>query len=337
MRLEAFSLGKKFDQPEANEDSFVVIPNVGYAVIDGVTDRNGTRYDGMFSGQFASLLVKRATEVYFLAQSDQNAPTYMRYRGPKSFISYLTDCLQQGYRQAGVAEAVKSDWKLRAGCTLMAAFVHEGRLEVVAVGDSGIRVNGHDTLQLLKPLDDVMGILRREAWQFFAKRGESLERSDTLAAGITWPGTANQLPGSETADKEVLGEIERRALAASKELLPKVAEAEIVELLRNGIAHGQGKFQNVDGRDLGYGGLDGFPVPERYIEHRSYDLAQVKQLELFSDGYFKLGDGFGIEAWEKAFREVEDVDPHKIGTYLSTKGTTAQALTDDRTYLGVVL
>ena len=31
MRFEAFSLGKKFGQPEANEDSFVVIPGAGYA------------------------------------------------------------------------------------------------------------------------------------------------------------------------------------------------------------------------------------------------------------------------------------------------------------------
>ena len=37
-RLEALSVGKKFDCPEANEDSFVVIPGAGYAVIDGVTE-----------------------------------------------------------------------------------------------------------------------------------------------------------------------------------------------------------------------------------------------------------------------------------------------------------
>lgn len=43
MLLEAFSQGKKFGHPEANEDSFVAIPGAGYAVIDGVTDRNGTR------------------------------------------------------------------------------------------------------------------------------------------------------------------------------------------------------------------------------------------------------------------------------------------------------
>ena len=68
MRFEAFSLGKKFGQPEANEDSFVVIPGAGYAVIDGVTDRTGTRYAGMLSGQFASRTVKRATERFLLEQ-----------------------------------------------------------------------------------------------------------------------------------------------------------------------------------------------------------------------------------------------------------------------------
>ena len=41
--LEAFTVGKRFGQPELNEDSLVVMPDVGYAVIDGVTDRNGAR------------------------------------------------------------------------------------------------------------------------------------------------------------------------------------------------------------------------------------------------------------------------------------------------------
>ena len=63
----------------------------------------------------------------------------------------------------------------------------------------------------------------------------------------------------------------------------------------------------------------------------------VDLLELFSDGYFKLGEGFGVAAWERAFAEVEAEDPHKIGRYMSTKGTTPTILTDDRTYLGVRL
>ena len=336
-RLEVFSLGKKFDQPEANEDSCVVIPDVGYAVIDGVTDRNGTRYNGMLSGQFASRLVKRATEIYFLAQGDPNAPSHMRYSGPRSFVDYLTDCLYQGYVDAGVAKDAEKDWKLRAGCTLMAAFEHEGKLNIVAVGDSGVRINGTDTLQVLKPLDDVMGILRRETWQYFAKKGADAHKCDQLAAGLTWPGTRNRSADNQDYDDTIVSEIERQTLAACRSHLSDVPETEFLELIEQGIAHGQGNFQNVSGRNLGYGGLDGFPVPDCYIDTRSYDMNEIESMELFSDGYFKLGDAFGIEAWEQGFREVEEVDPHKIGMYLSTKGTTSAALTDDRTYVGVLL
>jgi len=335
--LEAFTLGKKFGHPELNEDSFVVIPGGGYAVIDGVTDRNGTRYGGMLSGQFASRTVKRATELYILAQSDPNAPEAMRYKGPESFITYLTDVLAQAYVAEGAYEAARDDWKIRGGCTVMAAFHIGDRLEVVAVGDSGIRINGEDVLQVLKPLDDVTGLLRREAWNFFSAQGRSPVEADTLAAAITWRGTRNQEPGQPTSAPAVLAQIEERALAACRERMPEVPEAEFVELIEHGIMHGQGNFQNAGERALGYGGLDGFPVLPKYIDSRSYDLATIDSIELFSDGYFKIADGFGVAAWEEGFREVEAIDPHKLGPYLSTKGTTEAALTDDRTYVGIAL
>ena len=46
MHLQAFSAAKDPDRPEANEDRLVVVPDRLYAVIDGVTDRTGRRYDG---------------------------------------------------------------------------------------------------------------------------------------------------------------------------------------------------------------------------------------------------------------------------------------------------
>jgi hypothetical protein len=42
-QLEAFTLGKIVGQPEANEDSLVIVPGRGYAVIDGVTASKETR------------------------------------------------------------------------------------------------------------------------------------------------------------------------------------------------------------------------------------------------------------------------------------------------------
>jgi len=327
-QLEAFTLGKKFGHPETNEDSFVALPDRGYAVIDGVTDRNGTRYDDKLSGRFASHIVRAAAERYFNALYEGGT-----YDGPVAFISAMTAALKQSYERLGVLDAVRDDWKIRAGCTIVAAIVVGDRLEIVAVGDSGIRVNGTDTLQVLKPLDDVTSLLRREAFRFYEARGLSIRQCDEYAASLTWPGTRH----AQSLDPADIAEIERRALAACQAHLPAVPEAELLELIHNGIAHGQGNFQNVTDRVLGYGGLDGFFVPERYIETRSYALADVETIELYSDGYFRPGDAFGVESWEKAFQDVEAEDPHKIGRYLSTKGTTELALTDDRTYLGVRL
>jgi len=53
MRVEAFSEGKDLDQPEANEDQFLVLPGLGYAVIDGVTDITGRTVEGMRTGRLA--------------------------------------------------------------------------------------------------------------------------------------------------------------------------------------------------------------------------------------------------------------------------------------------
>lgn len=335
-QLEAFSLGKKLSAPEANEDSLVIMPNLGYAVIDGVTDRNGTRYGGMLSGQFASRTVKAAIEKFMLAQGDASQPG-LQFAGAQHFVDYLGAAIYAGYIANDAVEAVTSDWKQRGGCTVMAALIVGDRLEVVAVGDSGLRINGTDVLQVLKPLDDVTAIMRRETWNYFKALGRDTETCDRLAGSITWQGTRNQPQGSETADPAILAELESRSLKACRDHLPDIPVAEIEVLVQGGICYAQGDFQNVTAPALGYGGLDGFAVPPRFVETRSYALADVETIELFSDGYFKLGNGFGVAAWEEAFREVEAEDPHKIGRYMSTKGTTATVLTDDRTYLGVRL
>ncbi|HTM79180.1 MAG TPA: hypothetical protein VL133_16320 [Devosia sp.] len=335
-QLEAFTLGKKFGHPETNEDSLVIMPDLGYAVIDGVTDRNGTRYGGMLSGRYASRTVRRALEKFILAQGQPNQPE-LQFQGGEHLIAYLSAAIHQGYVDHGALDAVTTDWKLRAGCTVMAAFQLGDRLEVVAVGDSGIRINGTDVLQVLKPLDDVTAILRRETWHYFEALGRPIAEADKLAAAMTWQGTQNQPPGTPTADPTVNAAIEQLALAACRAHLPTVPEAELLKLIHHGISHGQGDFQNITEPVLGYGGLDGFAVPSRFIESRSYQLAEIETIELFSDGYFKLGDGFGVAAWEAGFAEVEAEDPHKIGRYMSTKGTTSAMLTDDRSYLGVRL
>jgi hypothetical protein len=335
-QIEAFTLGKKFGKPELNEDSMVIMPDLGYAVIDGVTDRNGTRYDGMLSGQFASRTVKKALENFLLGRNDPERPS-LHYHGPESLIAYLRAAIRRGYEQNDALAAAEANWKIRAGCTLMIAFQDGDYLQIVSVGDSGIRINGSEVVQPLKPLDDVTAILRREAWRFFEAEGRSLKDCDRMSGVLTWQGTRNQIAGSDTADLTVLRVVEERSLAACRSHLPTVPDWELLDLIHNGIAHGQGNFQNVTDRVLGYGGLDGFELPSKYIVARRYPISEIDTIELFSDGYFELGAEFGTASWEEAFQRVEKEDPYKIGKYMSVKGTTDVQLTDDRTYLGIRL
>src|SRR5690606_19985206 len=127
-QLEAFSLGKKLGAPEVNEDSLVIMPNLGYAVIDGVTDRTGTRYGGMLSGQFAWRGVGRAMEKFMHAEGAARQPEG-QFAGGKIFVDYLGGAIQAGYAARGAVGAVTADGKLRGGCTGMAALCIGDRRE----------------------------------------------------------------------------------------------------------------------------------------------------------------------------------------------------------------
>ena len=52
MRIEAFTAAKTPDDPAGNEDQLLILPGRGHAVIDGVTDRTGHRYDGLLAGRY---------------------------------------------------------------------------------------------------------------------------------------------------------------------------------------------------------------------------------------------------------------------------------------------
>src|SRR5258706_6454272 len=92
MRIEAFSEGKNLDEPEANEDQFVVLPGRGYAVIDGVTDISGRIVDGMRTGRYASLIVQRAVAEIACDPSAASAP-------PQGIVERITSALHATYVQ----------------------------------------------------------------------------------------------------------------------------------------------------------------------------------------------------------------------------------------------
>lgn len=329
MRVEAFSEGKDPAHPEANEDRFVVLPGRAYAVIDGVTDRLGTRYDGMLAGQYGAVLVKEALEE-ILGRRDHAIDD------ARALVPRLTAIIAAAYARHGTLEAARADTNRRFSATLALVLERSDHFELLLVGDSGVRLDMTRDVRQDKDLDLVTANARREAWKAIAPRIADPARRESLSRRITWSGTrqpAADLEGVLTAAE--LAAIERDAIDVNRVRLPHLPAADVENLVRGGIINAQGGYQNNAASILGYSCLDGFDVPLRFVHHERVKRESIGAVELYSDGYFKGGDGFGIAAWERAFDEVEREDPSKIGAYPSVKGTIGPIKADDRTYLGI--
>ncbi|MCB8819651.1 hypothetical protein [Microvirga rosea] len=330
MLIEAFSEAKDPSKPHTNEDRLVILPGRAYAVIDGVTDRLGTRYSGMLSGQYAATIVKGALE-HLLSAPD--APS-----DGLAIVRALTDAITKAYQAHNMFEKAQTDLNVRLSAALALVLVHGSSLDVILVGDSGVRLNGTHILRMEKDLDLITSTLRREAWPVIGERTQDRLVQEQMSRRITWHGTrqpADAFEGLLTADD--MSRIEGLAIRANQAALPHVPLELITHLVTGGIVNAQGGYQNSTSTILGYPCLDGFPVPESLIRIERFALDDIQTVEIYSDGYFKPGDTFGVASWEEAFAEAEREDPAKVVLYPSPKGSTASNWADDRTYLGVRL
>lgn len=328
MLIEAFSEAKVPSAPDTNEDRFAIMPGRAYAVIDGVTDRLGTRYNGMLSGQYAAMIVKEALE-YTLTRPDRPTDT-------EALIAILTQAIADAYRAHDMLDAARSDCNHRFSATLAVALVGDKTIDIALVGDSGIRINGSRILQVDKDLDLITSTLRQQAWPIIGARTSDPAVQEKASRQVTWFGTRQPHKALVSMlDLQDLALIEQRAVTACTQALPHVPRGDIETLVRGGIVNAQGAYQNSTSTILGYSALDGFEVPSSLVHFERLLRAEVRTIELFSDGYFKPGADFGVASWEEAFREVERDDPAKVTLYPSPKGSTATHWTDDRTYLGV--
>ena len=328
MLIEAFSEAKDPSAPQTNEDRLVILPGRAYAVIDGVTDRLGTRYDGVLSGQYAAMIVKGALEHMLSAPE---LPT-----DGLAIVRELTRQISCAYEAHGMLERAQANRNVSLAAALALVLVNATTFDIILVGDSGVRINGKKTIRVEKDLDLITSTLRREAWPVIGRKVSDPILHERISRQITWQGTRQPIEGLDNAlDADDLVEIERLALEANVHALPHVAQSDIANLVTGGIANAQGGYQNDPSKSLGYSILDGFPVPENLIQIESVSRDGVETIEIFSDGYFKPGDGFGVAAWERAFAEAERDDPAKVLLYPSPKGSIGSTWADDRTYLGV--
>ncbi len=327
MRIEAFSVGKDPARPDANEDRLVVLPGRGYAVIDGVTDRVGARYDGMLAGQYGATLVADALTTLLTPCECADA---------RALVPALTAAIEAAYARHGTLERARGDRNYRFSATLALALERADHFEILLVGDSGVRLGGGREIRLEKDLDLVTATLRREAWNALAARGVDGAARQTASRRVALHGSRlAQLDLAGALDEADLAAIEREAVAAALARMPHLPRADVERLVQGGIVNAQGDYQNARGSALGYSCLDGFEVAMEFVHHERVAREAAPTVELYTDGSFKPGDGFGVDSWERAFAEVEAEDPAKIGRYPSAKGTLGAVKADDRTYLGV--
>lgn len=330
MKIEAFSEGKNLDAPEANEDQFLVLPGRGYAVIDGATDTTGRLYDGMRGGWLASRIAMQAVADFLLDPAE-------RALRPQRLIERVSAAIRAFYARHGILEIAHGDPAWRFGATLALAADLGETFRFVLIGDSGLRIDGAEVFINDSGLDLVTASLRVQAYRMVGEAdGGAADRARVGRAGAFY-GAATLHPDMRPwLDETKRGLLYERSLDWCRARLPAAPEADIRLLLDAGISR-QAQFANNTASPLSYAVLDGFEIPLPLVRVIDRPRAAMRSIELFTDGYFKLGAAPALNDWEAAFAEVERIDPEKIGRYPSVKGSSARMNTDDRTVVIVHL
>lgn len=90
----------------------------------------------------------------------------------------------------------------------------------------------------------------------------------------------------------------------------------------------QHQYQNNAKHPLGFGVIDGTPVPGKFVHVYTFPRSQVHTLELTSDGYYgAFPVKASISAYESIHQTIQHEDPYKFKDFPSTKTS------DDRTVL----
>lgn len=328
MYIEAFSTGKDPRRPADNEDRVVAYDQRTFAVVDGVTDKSGRRYDGRTGGWHAGHAIEGAlremTDEGLLADGDVAA-----------IVDGVNGAIAERHRRFGIEAACAADPNLRCSAAAVIAHLQGDEVRLVLVGDCGARIDGTRVVRQAHRADEVMGRLRSTVFEELAELAPhlALERRLELARAYVVHGLAERpRDGAVDVDEHGHRRIAARVRSSLEETFGDIARETRDALIAGGI-RGAARQRNGAG-PLAHGVFDGSPLPLPLVAEVHLDARAFHTLELFSDGYFGLPEASGrVAAWEDHIAEVERVDPHRIGRYASTKGSHGGRRADDRSVL----
>jgi Protein phosphatase 2C len=331
MRIEAFTEARTPADPGSNEDQLLILPSRGHAVIDGVTDRTGHRYDGLLAGQLASRTVQQAVAAFLFDPAEAELD-------PARLVMHVSQAIRAAYRRHGILEIACEQPARRFGATLALAAERGDFWRFVLVGDSGLRLNGSELWLNENELDLITASLRQEAYRVVAAAGGGPADRARIGRACAFHGGAQLRPEMRPwLDEAALASLRARCLDACRNRYPAVPAGDIERLIDGGVTTGQSQFQNNTVSPLSYAALDGFEVPMELVRVIERERASVRSIELFTDGYFEPADSPSAHSWEASFREVERVDAEKIDRYPCVKGSTPERHADDRTVIVIHL
>ncbi|SJZ91514.1 hypothetical protein [Consotaella salsifontis] len=320
MRIDCLSVPKYLSSNRPGDDVPLVMPGRCYAVFDGATDVNGSTIAGVGSGRFAALECAAA-----LASAMSTPPADRPLPGG------LVAMLNRRLKDALERESERQGKPVGASTTLVMMEDMGETYRFTLVGDSGLRLNGTEVFQHLKPVDDIMSAGRVALFHHLKARGmEAPELEQRSRQGV--------FHGFDAAIPELLSAAEAEELIArTREMLAPTFDPALSEhiepMLRAGIPKGQYRYSNDPRHPMGYAALDGghSQGPGWLTFERPAET--IHTVEIFSDGYLELPQETTLAAWEDVFARIEREDPGKTETHWGVKGSSAEQLFDDRTII----
>jgi hypothetical protein len=320
MRVECLSVSKYHAPGKPGDDVPLILPGQCYAVFDGATDVNGTIINGAGGGRFAALQASIALTAEIAAH------------GPGALTQ--TDLIAAVNARLAAALSVQSEkqGKRITSATTMALMEVVGDIyRFTLVGDSGVRLNGTEVFQTLKPIDDIMSAGRVALYHHLKRQGGDHATLEALSRRGVFHGFDAAIPELISADEAVALVSEAERMLAGKLAPHYLAFAD--SLLRAGIAKGQYAYTNVPDHPLGYAVINGTTSQGFGITCFERPRDTVQSVEIFSDGYLDLPETVSMAAWEELAARIEREDPTKTLTYWGVKGSNPEQLFDDRTVI----
>ncbi|MGF9565925.1 protein phosphatase 2C domain-containing protein [Neorhizobium sp. JUb45] len=315
MNIEAFSRSKYKNSTKPGDDVVLIEPDTLLAVFDGATDPTGAFYDGESSGRIAARSAAQATAR--LAASGKLISASSR-----DIFQVLSDAVRDAAIERHIAHPPS---------TTAAIVVSTGdHFRLLALGDTGIRINGKVIYQHHKLIDTVSTAARIAVHGILSGRMDNSDEAEMATRKVIFDGLDAAVETGRLTEADASAAIAAAVSAAATS--PKIAAT----FLKGGI---RTQFHYANSTQLlGYASINGKDIIVDGITDVLLPKAEVKSIEIFSDGYVSIPtDGIQVGDWEAEFERVEAADFHKTGAFPAVKGSTSAESCDDRTILCAIL